>query len=137
MIQGLDHIAIAVKSLEESVPFYRDQLGLTFEGYEEVTEQKVRVAFFHVGEVRIELLEPTSDDSPISKFLAERGNGKPAFPRLPQGVALSAHNDHRIAMSLALLGLRQPEVKIRDLLDDPMVVRKSFPQFWNIWEHLA
>ncbi|NCB21832.1 MAG: 3-phosphoshikimate 1-carboxyvinyltransferase, partial [Deltaproteobacteria bacterium] len=50
---------------------------------------------------------------------------------------LSAHNDHRIAMSLALLGLRQPEVSVRDLLDDPLVVRKSFPQFWNIWEQLA
>ena len=76
-------------------------------------------------------------DGMLVHGLAGRGNGKPAFPRLPQGVALSAHNDHRIAMSLALLGLRQPEVKIRDLLDDPMVVRKSFPQFWNIWEHLA
>ena len=69
--------------------------------------------------------------------MAGRSNGKPAFPHLPQGVSLSAHNDHRIAMSLALLGLRQPEANIRDLLDDPMVVRKSFPQFWTIWEQLA
>ncbi len=76
-------------------------------------------------------------DGMLIHGLAGRGNGKPDCPQLPQGTALSAHNDHRIAMSLALLGLRQPGVNIRDLLDDPMVVRKSFPQFWNIWEHLA
>ena len=76
-------------------------------------------------------------DGMLIHGLAGRGNGKPAYPRLPEGVSLSAHNDHRIAMSLALLGLRQPEVRIHDLLDDPTVVRKSFPQFWSIWEHLA
>ena len=76
-------------------------------------------------------------DGMLIHGLAGRGNGKPDCPRLPEGTALSAHNDHRIAMSLALLGLRQPEVSVHDLLDDPKVVRKSFPQFWNIWEHLA
>ena len=75
MISGLDHVAIAVKSLEEAIPFYRDQLGLPFTGIEEVPDQKVRVACFRLGESRIELLEPTADDSPISKFLSERGGG--------------------------------------------------------------
>lgn len=75
MINGIDHIAIAVSSLEETIPFYRDVLGLPFEGTETVAEQKVTVAFFQAGPTRIELLEPTSDDSPISKFLEKRGNG--------------------------------------------------------------
>ena len=75
MISGIDHIAIAVKSLEEAIPLYRDQLGLPFSGIEEVPEQKVRVACFKLGASRIELLEPTASDSPITKFLAERGSG--------------------------------------------------------------
>lgn len=75
MIQGIDHIAIAVHSLEESIPFYRDSLGLEFLGKEEVPEQKVRVAFFQAGTSRIELLEPSSEESPISKFLETRGPG--------------------------------------------------------------
>ena len=75
MIQGINHIAIAVSSMEKVIPFFRDVLKLPFEGTEEVAEQKVRVAFFKVGPTRIELLEPTSPDSPISKFLESRGNG--------------------------------------------------------------
>ena len=74
-IEGIDHIAIAVHSLEEAVPFYEKQLGLALHSYEEVPEQKVRVAIFEVGGSRIELLEPTSEDSPISGFLAKRGPG--------------------------------------------------------------
>lgn len=75
MITGISHIAIAVKSLEEAIPFYRDTLGLPFEGTEVVPDQKVTVAFFLAGNTRIELLEATHDDSPISKFVAERGGG--------------------------------------------------------------
>ncbi|NOQ52066.1 MAG: methylmalonyl-CoA epimerase, partial [Desulfuromonadaceae bacterium] len=71
----INHIGIAVKNLENSIPFYRDQLGMEFEGTEEVAEQKVRVAFLKVGESRIELLEPTSPDSPIAKFLEKNGEG--------------------------------------------------------------
>ncbi len=74
-IKGIDHIGIAVASLEESVPFYRDILGLTFLGVEEVPSQKVRVAMFSVGESRIELLEPTSDDSPVARAIEKRGQG--------------------------------------------------------------
>ncbi|NCP78666.1 MAG: methylmalonyl-CoA epimerase, partial [Desulfuromonadales bacterium] len=55
--------------------FYRDILGMKFEGTEEVAEQKVRVAFLQVGESRIELLEPTAPDSPVAKFLEKTGEG--------------------------------------------------------------
>ena len=75
MIDGIEHIAIAVRSLEEASPFYRDSLKIEFEGVEEVPQQKVRVAFFRAGHSRIELLEPMSEDSPISKFLELRGPG--------------------------------------------------------------
>jgi len=71
----IDHIGIAVESLEESLPFYRDMLGLEMLGTEEVPSQKVRVAMLAVGESRIELLEPTADDSPIAGFLRKRGQG--------------------------------------------------------------
>lgn len=71
----INHIGIAVKSIEASTPLYRDVLGMTFEGTEEVAEQKVKVAFFAVGDSRIELLEPTSPDSPVAKFLDTKGEG--------------------------------------------------------------
>lgn len=57
------------------MPFYRDVLGLPFLYFEQVTDQKVRVACFDLGGMRLELLEPTSEDSPISKFLASKGGG--------------------------------------------------------------
>jgi methylmalonyl-CoA/ethylmalonyl-CoA epimerase len=75
MIKQINHIGIAVSSLEEQIPFYRDVLGLPLIGMEEVADQKVKVAMFRVGEVHIELLEPTSEDSPIAKFLSSKGPG--------------------------------------------------------------
>ena len=75
MVTGIDHIAIAVNSLSVALPFYQELLGLELKGIEEVPEQQVRVAFLQVGPTKIELLEPTSDSSPISKFLAKRGPG--------------------------------------------------------------
>jgi len=74
-VNGIDHIGIAVESLEKSIPFYRDDLGLKFLGIEEVPSQKVRVAMFAVGGSRIELLEATSEDSPIAKAIEKRGQG--------------------------------------------------------------
>ena len=65
-----------------------------------------------------------------------RLRNRPAAPRLPEGATLSAHNDHRMAMSLALLGLRDPGLRVRERLDDPTVVRKSFPRFWDVWSRL-
>lgn len=75
MIRKIDHIGIAVKSIEASLPLYRDLLGLTDVRIEAVPEQKVRVAMVRVGEVRIELLEALGDGSPIAKFLEKRGEG--------------------------------------------------------------
>lgn len=71
----IDHLGIAVESLEEASRLYRDVLGLACGDIEEVPDQKVRVTFFQVGEVRIELLEPTASDSPIAKFLERKGPG--------------------------------------------------------------
>ncbi|MBU0638176.1 MAG: methylmalonyl-CoA epimerase [Planctomycetes bacterium] len=71
----IDHLGIAVNSIAEASCFYRDALGLTCGEGQVVPEQKVRVQFFQLGEVRIELLEPTAADSPIARFLAQRGPG--------------------------------------------------------------
>ena len=75
MPRKISHIGIAVSNIEEAVPFYRDVLGMEFEGTEVVAEQKVKVAFFVVGGSRIELLEPTAVDSPVAKFLEKNGPG--------------------------------------------------------------
>jgi methylmalonyl-CoA/ethylmalonyl-CoA epimerase len=75
MITQINHIGIAVKSLEDHIPFYRDHLQLKYLGIEEVVDQKVKVAMFKVGEVKIELLEPISNDSPIAKYLEKKGEG--------------------------------------------------------------
>ena len=75
MLTKINHIGIAVKSLDETLSFYRDNLGMSFAGIEEVAEQKVRVAMLQVGESKIELLEPTSDDSPVAKFMEKNGPG--------------------------------------------------------------
>mgnify|MGYP000222445628 CR=1 FL=1 len=73
-MKKIDHIGVAVRSVEERLRFYR-ALGLVLEGSEEVPEQKVRVAFLPVQGTRIELLEPTAEDSPIARFIAKRGEG--------------------------------------------------------------
>src|SRR5512146_199103 len=75
MLKKIDHLGIAVRSLDEAVPYYEKTLGLTCEHREEVPSQKVRTAFFSVGEVHLELLEPTSPDSPVAKFLEKNGEG--------------------------------------------------------------
>ncbi len=75
MIKKIDHIGIAVKSIEKAKLFYEKVLGLECQGEEVVESQKVKTAFFSVGEVHIELLEPTSEDSPIGKFLSKNGEG--------------------------------------------------------------
>lgn len=75
MITRIDHLGIAVKSLDETVPYYEKALGLKCEHREEVPSQKVRTAFFSAGEVHIELLEPTSPESPIAKFLEKNPAG--------------------------------------------------------------
>jgi len=74
LIRKIDHVGIAVKSLDEATKTY-EALGFEVEEIEEVAEQKVRVAMLPVGESRIELLEATSEDSAIAKFISSRGEG--------------------------------------------------------------
>jgi methylmalonyl-CoA/ethylmalonyl-CoA epimerase len=71
----IDHLGIAVTSLDEALAFYRDALGLDVSAREVVEDQGVTVAMLPVGESRVELLEPTASDTPVGKFLARRGPG--------------------------------------------------------------
>ena len=71
----IDHLGIAVKSIEEAKKLFHDILGLEFEGTETVQEQKVTTAFFPVGDSEVELLESTAPDGPIAKYLEKRGEG--------------------------------------------------------------
>ncbi|MEI7811944.1 MAG: methylmalonyl-CoA epimerase [Ignavibacteria bacterium] len=71
----IEHIGIAVKNLEASVKYYEDILGLKCYAVEEVTDQKVRTAFFMAGQTKIELLESTSEEGPIAKFIGKKGEG--------------------------------------------------------------
>jgi len=71
----IDHLAIAVKSISDSLGFYREALGLELAGIEAVENQGVNVALLNVGESRIELLEPFSDETPVGRFIAKRGEG--------------------------------------------------------------
>lgn len=72
-ILKVDHVGIAVNNLEETLKFYEDVLGLKCEGTEVVEEQKVKVAFLPVGDTELELLESTTEDGPIAKFIAKNG----------------------------------------------------------------
>lgn len=75
MISKIDHIGIAVRKIEDSLPLYRDAFGLKDVRIERVPEQKVRVAMIRVGEVKIELVEALGPDSPIAKFIEKKGEG--------------------------------------------------------------
>lgn len=75
MIQKIQHLGIAVRSLADTIPFYEKALGLKCEHQEEVPAQKVRTAFFRCGEVNLELLEATDEESPIAKFIEKNGEG--------------------------------------------------------------
>ncbi len=71
----IEHLGIAVPSLEEAIPYWEKVMGLKCYAIEEVADQKVRTAFFKIGDTKIELLEPMSDDSTIAKFLESKGQG--------------------------------------------------------------
>ncbi len=75
MPQKINHIGIAVRDIEEAARFYTEHLGLELGGVEEVPDQKVKVAFLPIGEVRLELVQPTSPESPVAKFLEKNGPG--------------------------------------------------------------
>ncbi len=74
-ISHIEHIGIAVNSLEEAIPFYENMLGLKCYAIEEVKDQRVKTAFFMVGQTKIELLESTDPEGPIGKFIEKKGPG--------------------------------------------------------------
>ena len=74
-VDRIDHIGIAVRSIAEKLPLYKDFLGLELGGIEELPERGLKVAFLKVGDTRIELLEPLNENSQISKFLEKKGEG--------------------------------------------------------------
>ncbi|MDF2676048.1 MAG: mce [Bacillota bacterium] len=75
MVNKVDHIGIAVKDLQETLKFYEGVLGLKSAGTETVEEQKVKVAFLPIGDTEVELLESTSEDGPIAKYIEKNGEG--------------------------------------------------------------
>jgi len=74
-LSHIEHIGIAVTSLDEAIPFYEKVLGLDCYSIEEVKDQKVKTAFFKVGQTKIELLEPTDPESAVAKFISKKGEG--------------------------------------------------------------
>ena len=104
-ILKVDHIGIAVKNLAESSKFY-EMLGITSTGVEEVAEQKVKVSFFPVGESEIELLESTSPDGPIAKYIEKNGEGI-------QHMALRVDNLEAALIELKAKGVRLIDEKPR------------------------
>jgi methylmalonyl-CoA/ethylmalonyl-CoA epimerase len=74
-VKALNHVGIAVRSIDEQKSYYENQLGARFEHIEEVPSQKIRVAFFKVGDVLLELVEPTDPSSPVHAFIEKRGEG--------------------------------------------------------------
>ena len=86
-ISHIEHLGIAVKSIEACLPYYEEVLGLKCYNIEEVADQKVKTAFFKVGQTKIELLEPTSEDSTIAKFIEKKGEGIKLIDKAPRGGA--------------------------------------------------
>ncbi len=74
-IKKIHHVAVAVPDLESSISFWRDTFGLSLDHVEDVASQKSKVAAFSVGQTKIELVQPTGDDSGVARFIAERGGG--------------------------------------------------------------
>ena len=98
----VEHIGIAVKNLQESIQLYENILGVPCYNVEEIPDQKVRTAFFHIGQTKIELLESTDPEGPVSKFIERKGEGV-----------------HHIAFAVANLAeaLREVEAKGFQLID--------------------
>ena len=102
MVTKIDHIGIAVKNIEETLKFYEDVLGIKCVSQEVVEEQKVKVAFLPVGDTEVELLESTSEDGPIARFIEKKGEGI-------QHVAFKVDN-----IEEAIAELQQKGVKLID-----------------------
>lgn len=117
-VKGLNHVGIAVRSITEQRMLYEQTLGARFEGIEEVPAQKVRVAFFRVGPVLLELLEPTAPDSPIAAFLEKRGGGL-----------------HHVAFTVEDLPARIEELKREGLVMIDEVPRPGAHHQWIAFVH--
>ena len=104
----LDHIGIAVPNLEETIRFYEDVLNLSCTGTEIVEDQKVKVAFFPVGDTELEFLESTSDDGPIAKFL-EKNGGRAGI----QHIALRVDNIEEAIKNIQEKGYKMIDEKPR------------------------
>ena len=102
----IDHLGIAVHSIEEAKKLFQDTLGLVFEGSETVAEQKVTTAFFPVGDSEVELLESTAPDGPIAKYLEKRGEGI-------QHIAFRVENIEEALAELKEKGIRLIDEKPR------------------------
>ena len=102
----IDHLGIAVHSIEEAKKLFQDTLGLKFEGSETVEEQKVTTAFFPVGDSEVELLESTSPDGPVAKYLEKRGEGI-------QHIAFRVENIEEALAELKEKGIRLIDEKPR------------------------
>ncbi len=101
MLKEVDHLGIAISNLDEGVKLYKDLLGFSLEGYEEVEDQKVKVAILNAEgkSPNIELLEPTSEDSPIYKFIEKKGEGI-------HHIALGVKNIEEVLKTLKEAGIR-------------------------------
>ena len=102
-ITHIEHIGIAVKNLEEAIKYYEDVLGLKCYAVEEVEDQKVKTAFFQIGETKVELLETTDPEGPIGKFIEKRGEGI-------HHLAFAVNN-----LPSALNELKEKEIKLIDV----------------------
>jgi len=91
-ISHIEHIGIAVISLEEAIPYYENTLGLKCYAVEEVADQKVKTAFFMVGQTKIELLESTDQEGPIGKFIEKKGEGVHHIAFAQEDIAASLKN---------------------------------------------
>ncbi|NLM42944.1 MAG: methylmalonyl-CoA epimerase [Clostridiales bacterium] len=106
MVKKVDHIGVAVNNLEESIKFYEEVLGLKLQGIETVEEQKVKVAFLPIGDTEIELLEATTPDSPIAKFIEKKGQGV-------QHIAFRVDDIEKALEEMRNLGIRLIDEKPR------------------------
>ena len=111
MITGIDHVAIAVRDLDKALALWRDRFGFSFQGIEDVPDQKVRVAVLTLGPFRVELVTPAADDSPVSRFLEKRGEGL-------HHMALATEDIDGALEELAAAGLPLIDRHARDGADD-------------------
>jgi len=109
-ISGVDHIAVAVKSIDDALKLYRDVLEFKLVKIEDVEEEKVRIAMFKIGETFIELLEPKTHDGVVAKFISERGEGV-------HHIALRVENIDNALREIAGRGLRVVYSNSRSLKD--------------------